>query len=95
MNKIEEQKDIFNRVAEITGRDPDLIKTVVNHMWAEVRASVTHPKTWVKMVNNFGTFLQREKKIKYILSKFEEGVTPREGKVEEFKRILSLKNKTK
>ena len=95
MNRITEQKSIFNRVAEITGKDVDLIKAVVNHMWSETRANVITPKTWTTMVNNFGTFQPKEKKINYLLGEFEKGNTPRENKIEEFKRILSLKNKTK
>lgn len=93
MNRIEDQKKIFDRVAEITGKDVDLIKTVINHMWSETRASVISPKTWITMVNNFGTFQPKEKKINYLLGEFEKGISPRENKIEEFKRILSLKTK--
>jgi len=93
MYKIEQQKDILQRVAERTGKDPELIKFVINHMWSEIRANVITPKTWKTMVNNFGIFQPKEKKINFILSDANNKKLKTTSKIEEFKRLLDLKTK--
>jgi len=93
MYKIEQQKDILQRVSERTGKDPELIKFVINHMWSEIRANVITPKTWKTMVNNFGIFQPKEKKINFILSDANNKKLKTTSKIEEFKRLLDLKTK--
>jgi len=88
------QERIFARVAERMGKDEELIKFVINHMWSEIRANVITPKTWKLQVNNFGIFSPKEKKMQYFIASVEAKGSDsklRKGKLEEFKRILTLK----
>ncbi len=92
-----QQSDIFKIVAERTGKSEELIKFVINHMWSNIRENVIRPKTWKLMINNFGIFSPKEKKIKRLLNHIDEkqgNTRIRKEKLDEFKRILSLKNKT-
>lgn len=97
-NKHLQQSDIFKIVAERTGKSEELVKFVINHMWASIREYVITPKTWKLMINSFGIFSPKEKKIKRLLNHIDEkqgNTRIRKEKLDEFKRILSLKNKTK
>ena len=90
------QTEIFARVAEKMGKDEELIKFVINHMWSEIRANVITPKTWKLQVNNFGIFSPKEKKMRHFIASVEAKGSDsklRKGKLEEFKRILTLKTK--
>ncbi len=93
-----QQSDIFKIVSERTGKSEELIKFVINHMWSCIRENVIRPKTWKLMINNFGIFSPKENKIKRLLNHIDEKQCKtriRKEKLDEFKRIMSLKEKTK
>lgn len=95
MNNLK-QTDIFARVAEKMGKDEELIKFVINHMWSEIRANVIKPKKWILQVNNFGIFFPKEKKIKHFIKAVKAKGSEsrlRKEKLDEFERILTLKTK--
>lgn len=97
MNNLK-QTGIFARVAERMGKDEELIKFVINHMWSEIRANVIRPKTWKLQVNNFGIFSPKEKKIEHFVAAVKAKGSEsrlRKEKLDEFERILTLKNKQK
>lgn len=97
-NKNIQQSDLFKVVAERTGYSEELVKFVINHMWSNIRENIIKPKTWKLMINNFGIFNPSEKKIKSLLNAIDvnNGNTKiRKEKLDEFNRILSLKEKTK
>lgn len=93
-NKNIKQEDIFSIVAEKTNHSEELVKFVINHMWSNIRENVIKPKTWKLMINNFGIFQPKEKRLKHLLEAIDinQGNTRiRKEKLQEFNRILSLK----
>lgn len=93
-NKNIQQDQIFSIVAEITGHSEELVKFVISHMWSNIRENVIKPKTWKLMINNFGIFQPKEKRLKHLLETIDinQGNTRiRKEKLQEFSRILSLK----
>lgn len=97
-NKNIQQNQIFSIVAEKTGHSEELVKFVINHMWSNIRENVITPKTWKLMINNFGIFQPKEKRIRHLLEAIDinQGNTRiRKEKLQEFNRILLLKEKQK
>lgn len=97
-NKNIQQNQIFSIVAERTGFSEELVKFVINHMWSNIRENIISPKTWKLMINNFGIFQPKEKRIKHLLNAIDinQGNTRiRKEKLQEFNRILSLKQNKK
>lgn len=97
-NKNIQQNQIFSIVAERTGFSEELVKFVINHMWSNIRENIISPKTWKLMINNFGIFQPKEKRIKHLLNAIDinKGNTKiRKEKLQEFNRILSLKQNKK
>lgn len=95
-NKNIQQNQIFSIVAEKTGFSEELVKFVINHMWSNIRENVITPKTWKLMINNFGIFQPKEKRIRHLLEAIDvnQGNTRiRKEKLQEFNRILLLKEK--
>lgn len=92
------QTGIFAKVAEKMNKDEELIKFVINHMWSEIRANVIKPKNWILQVNNFGIFFPKEKKIEHFIAAVKAKGSEsrlRKEKLDEFERILTLKQKQK
>lgn len=88
------QSEIYTKVADKLGYDEKLVKFVINHVFNNIRENIINPKSWKLMVNNFGIFYPNEKKIKVVLQREEDNIKQtriRQEKIEEYKRILQLK----